>query len=152
LKNLLYFALSIAIALNLAYKPLTASAVYQVIPAPETHPNTVLGGITASGRSWAYTVLFAVQNTEIIQKLIGCESQGVNVSRPDSDGITSDGILQFHRDKSDVLGSGTWTDMETRFHLSGSPINPSDAIHMADLMISDGFIARWTCARIMKLL
>jgi hypothetical protein len=41
--------------------------------------------------------------------------------------------------------------MERRFDFYGSPLNPPDAIHMADLMISAGFLRRWTCARLMGL-
>lgn len=66
-------------------------------------------------------------------------------SRPDmrgGNGRQSDGILQFNRDKSHLLGSGTWADMEKRFDFRGSPIVPDDAIHMADLMISAGLIER----------
>jgi hypothetical protein len=92
-----------------------------------------------------------IKNAAIIEKLIQCESQGVNVSRPDSNNLISDGILQFNRGASDVLGTGTWADMSTRFHIYGSPINPPDAIRMADAMISNGFLGRWTCARILGL-
>ena len=61
-------------------------------------------------------------------------------------------MLQFNRGLSDTLGSGTWTDMEGRFHFYGSPINPTQAIHMADMMIGAGLLDRWTCAKITGLL
>jgi hypothetical protein len=98
-----------------------------------------------------YTVPGTVKNVAIIEKLIQCESQGVNISRPDSNNLVSDGILQFNRGPSDILGSGTWGDMSIRFHITGSPIIPADAIRMADAMISAGFLQRWSCARILKL-
>ena len=41
--------------------------------------------------------------------------------------------------------------MEKRFGFHGSPMIPADAIHMADLMISAGFLDRWTCAHILHL-
>lgn len=106
----------------------------------------------AGHRTWSYTVDFPVENTAALETLISCESQGVNVSRPDSNHLVSDGILQFNRGASNVMGSGTWTDMEKKFDFYGCPINPSDAIHLADLMISNGFLARWSCARITHLI
>jgi hypothetical protein len=90
------------------------------------------------GRNWAYSVPFHVKNAAAIQKLISCESQGVNIIKPDSDGIVSAGILQFHQD-------GTWQDMERLSGFTGSSIFPSDAILMADWMISHGLGHRWTC-------
>lgn len=134
---------TLLIALTGLYASLTA--VYPVKPLPTIQT-------TLSGQGWAYTVPFPVENPYDIEQLISCESQGVNISRPDSDGLISDGVLQFHRDKSDVLGSGTWSDMEKRFDYYGSPIIPADAIKMADLMISAGFLGRWTCAHITGLL
>ena len=38
--------------------------------------------------------------------------------------------------------------MEATFHFGGDLIDPSDAVHMADPMISGGFLGRWTCAHI----
>jgi len=100
---------------------------------------------TLSGKNWHYTVPFAVRNVQDIEKLIQCESMGVNIARPDSNHKISWGILQFN-------GTSTWDDMEQRFHYRGSPMIPGDAIHMADMMISGGFLGRWTCAHIDHLL
>ncbi|HLY40500.1 MAG TPA: hypothetical protein VKR52_04760 [Terracidiphilus sp.] len=98
-----------------------------------------------SGKDWAYTVPFPVKNIAEIEKLIQCESQGVNVARPDSNHKISWGVLQFN-------GTSTWDEMETKFDFYGSPMVPADAIHMADMMISNGLIARWTCARLTGLI
>jgi hypothetical protein len=68
----------------------------------------------------------------------------VNISHPDSDGIESDGIVQFY-------GNGTWTDMERLSGLKGSPIVPANAIRMADWTISKGYLGRWTCPHILGL-
>jgi hypothetical protein len=87
----------------------------------------------------------AVKNSGIIEKLIQCESQGVNIARPDSNGLISWGVLQFN-------GTSTWQGMEQRFGYYGSPMLSGDAIHMADLMISGRFLDRWMCARILHLL
>jgi len=93
-----------------------------------------------SGRNWRYDLNFPVYNYSAIQKLIQCESQGLNIARADSNSQTSWGILQFN-------GTSTWKEMEHRFNFYGDPRNPPEAIHMADIMISHGLVARWSCAR-----
>jgi hypothetical protein len=92
------------------------------------------------GKRWHFDVDFPVSNPLVLKKLIDCESQGLNISRPDSNGQVSWGVLQFN-------GTSTWNEMERRFHFYGDPRNPPEAIHMADMMISNGFVGRWTCAR-----
>ena len=123
-------------------------AVIQVILFParviSVSPQTPVLSVIR-GSNWAYTVPFEVKHPAIIQKLIQCESQGVNISKPDSDGIVSAGILQFHAD-------GTWQDMERLSGFRGSPLIPSDAIFLADWMIGHGFLRRWSCARVTGLL
>jgi len=104
-----------------------------------------------SGPQWAYTVPFAVKNKGTIEKLIQCESRGMNISRPDSDGIMSDGILQFHRGPADTLASSTWEDFSQASGITGSPKNPADAIRMTDWAISHGLGPHWTCWRLQKL-
>ncbi|HKF48337.1 MAG TPA: hypothetical protein VKB38_13325 [Terracidiphilus sp.] len=103
------------------------------------------------GRNWEYTVPFVVHNVADIEKLIQCESQGVNISRPDSDGIFSDGVLQFHRGPLDTMASSTWASFSKASGISGSPINPSDAIRMADWAIDHDLLGHWTCAHILHL-
>ncbi len=100
-----------------------------------------------SGPRWGYSLPFAVKNKATIQKLIQCESGGMNVSRPDSDGIISDGILQFHRGPADTLAGGTWEDFSQASGIRGSPKNPADAIKMTDWAISHGLGPHWTCWR-----
>jgi hypothetical protein len=75
----------------------------------------------------------------------------VNISRPDSDDINSDGILQFHRGPKNTMEGGTWEDMSRRSGIHGSPMIPEDAKRMANWMISVGFGPRWTCWRILNL-
>lgn len=104
-----------------------------------------------SGPQWTYQVPFTVQNKAIIEKLIQCESGGVNISRPDSDGIMSDGILQFHRGPKDTLAGGTWEDFSQASGIRGSPKDPADAIRMTDWAISHGLGPHWTCWRLQKL-
>lgn len=100
-----------------------------------------------SGPRWAYVVPFAVTNKTDIERLIQCESGGRNVSEPDSDGITSDGVLQFHRGPGDTLSSSTWEDFSRASGLTGSPRDPVEAIRMTDWAISHGLGPRWTCWR-----
>jgi hypothetical protein len=103
-----------------------------------------------SGPQWAYTVPFAVKNKATIEKLIQCESRGMNISRPDSDGIMSDGILQFHRGPTDTLASSTWENFSQASGITGSPKDPADAIRMTDWAISHGLGPHWTCWRLQK--
>lgn len=100
-----------------------------------------------SGPRWGYSLPFAVKNKATIEKLIQCESGGRNVSGPDSDGIISDGILQFHRGPADTLAGGTWEDFSQASGIRGSPKNPADAIRMTDWAISHGLGPHWTCWR-----
>jgi len=88
-----------------------------------------------------------VKHAETIKKLIKCESYGENVSRPDSDGIISDGILQYHRSKEtpNVAGSGTWAEFSRLSGIKGSPNNIIDAIKMTDWAIENGKIEHWSC-------
>jgi hypothetical protein len=104
-----------------------------------------------SGPQWSYTVPFAVRNKTTIEKLIQCESRGMNVSRPDDDGIMSDGILQFHRGPTDTMAGGTWEDFSRASGITGSPKNPTDAIRMTDWAISHGLGPHWGCWRLQNL-
>ena len=54
------------------------------------------------------------------------------------------GILQFN-------GTATWQQFSPRANVTGSPMTPDRAIAVADWMISNGFLGRWTCAHILKL-
>lgn len=85
------------------------------------------------------------KNTTIIRTLIKCESQNTNLERMDSNGKMSYGLLQFN-------GTATWKQFSALADVSGSPLNPPDAIKVADWMISHGELHRWTCAYITGLL
>jgi len=140
LKHLWIFVL-FAITAPLALKP----AIYRVEAQTPSLTNL-------SNGNWTYTVPFEVHNPAEIEKLIQCESKGVNVSEPDSDGIFSDGILQYHRaSKHSPIGSGTWAWMEKLSGLKGSPVFPADAIHMTDWAIDHDLIGQWSCAHILHL-
>jgi len=126
---------------------LTFSSSRAIAVSPPKSPSET----TLSGKSWVYTVPFVVKNVADIEKLISCESQGVNVSRPDRDGMIPDGILQFHRGPTDTLQSSTWAAFSNASGIKGSPIDPTASIRMADWAISNGLISHWTCARILHL-
>ena len=82
----------------------------------------------------------------ILRQLIKCESQNQNVARMDSNHQISFGILQFN-------GTSTWADFAPRAGvIHSTPMNPMSAIKVADWMVSNGFLGRWTCARILNLL
>jgi hypothetical protein len=81
----------------------------------------------------------------ILRKLIACESQDTDVARMDSNHQMSYGILQFN-------GTSTWAEFAPLANVSGSPMNPADAIKVADYMISIRELHRWACAYITGLL
>jgi hypothetical protein len=63
----------------------------------------------------------------------------------DSNGKISIGLLQFN-------GTDTWSQFAPLAEVSGTPMNPTAAIKVADFMISNGYLYRWTCARLTHLL
>ncbi len=103
------------------------------------------------GPRWGFSVPFEVKHKATIEKLIQCESGGRNISVPDSDGLISDGILQFHRGPADTYSGGTWEDFSRASGITGSPRNPADAIRMTDWAIGHGLGPHWSCWRLKKL-
>lgn len=91
-----------------------------------------------------FRVPFEVRNRHIIEKLIQCESSGINISREDSNKVDSHGILQFN-------GTSTWEEMSRKSGIKGSPVFPEHAIRMADWMIENGHLGRWSCTHILGL-
>jgi hypothetical protein len=83
--------------------------------------------------------------------LIQCESGGVNISRADTGGIFSDGILQYHRGRLNTMASGTWESFSAASHITGSPLIPADAIAQTDWAINHGLLSHWSCAHILHL-
>jgi hypothetical protein len=65
----------------------------------------------------------------------------------DSNGLVSFGVLQFN-------GTQTWAQFAplAGVSASSSPMSPILAIKVADFMISNGQLKRWTCAFITGLL
>lgn len=84
-------------------------------------------------------------NKGILRNLIKCESQNTNIARMDSNGKMSSGVLQFQQ--------STWDGFVGHVKPTvSSPMNPASAIAVADWMISNGFLGRWTCSRILGML
>jgi hypothetical protein len=88
-----------------------------VFSSPIPHPATPNAPDGHSGHGWAYTVPYPVHYAAQIDKLIQCESQGVNIARPDSNHKISWGVLQFS-------GTSTWEEAEARFKFQGKPDDP----------------------------
>ena len=128
-RTLLYVAIALLIVVLAHRRVQVISAPGRAMPVAEV-----------AGKNWRYDLSFPVRNLSTVEELIQCESQGQNISRLDSNGQVSRGILQFN-------GTSTWNEMERRFDFYGDPRNPTAAIHMADMMISSGLVGRWTCAR-----
>ena len=127
-RTLLYVATAALILVSVHHRLEVISVPGKATPVAEV-----------SGKNWRYDLSFPVRNLSTVEQLIECESQGQNISRIDSNGQVSQGILQFN-------GTSTWNEMEHRFDFYGDPRNPTAAIHMADMMISSGLVGRWTCA------
>ena len=121
---------------------------YAITPIP---PKVVQTPLRAeSSHQWhVYTpaeideLLQNTANPVILKKLISCESQDTNIARMDSNHLMSYGVLQFQ--------ASTWADFQSQSHIQGSPMNVSSAIEMADWAISNGYLGRWTCAHILKM-
>jgi hypothetical protein len=84
----------------------------------------------------------AAQAPDVVAHLIACESQGVSVKRVDSNGYYSYGVGQIQ--------SSTWQFFQNKSGLSGDPMNPTDAISMMLWAIENGYLSRWSCAEILR--
>jgi hypothetical protein len=112
-----------------------AIASKQALEAPITYSQAQID-------SW----LSKTANSGFLRKIILCESENQNVARMDSNNVMSYGLLQF-------IGTATWNEFAPKAGIfNSSPMNPEDAIKVADWMISHGYISRWTCARLTGLI
>lgn len=102
---------------------------------------------TLSGPHRSYDLSFVPENPVLDERVVQCESQGVNISRPDSNNRISDGVAQFNRGEDGTIQSGTWGWMEKLSGLTGDPRIPDEAIEMLDWAISNGYGPHWTCYR-----
>lgn len=89
---------------------------------------------------------FLINNSKhpsIIRKLVVCESQFTNIKRIDSNNFYSYGILQYQKQ--------TWDEWSKKSGIKGNPMNPDEAVIMADWALDNGLLSNWSCAKIMKL-
>jgi hypothetical protein len=80
---------------------------------------------------------------EVIAHLIPCESQNRQRDEIDSNDLMSRGILQFQ--------DAFWSDLEHQSGTYGDPDNSENAVEMATYAVEHGYLNRWTCARILKI-
>jgi hypothetical protein len=109
-------------------------ATAQISPTPRVYTQAEIDQMTA-GTFHPY----------ILRTLIKCESQNTNIARMDSNNKMSYGILQFQM--------STWSQFSPLAGIpSSTPMNPVIAIKVADWMISQGLLRRWTCAKLTGLI
>ena len=127
---------------------LAPPAVYKVSAAPQA-PKAATVNFEPRPRVYSQAEIDQMTadtlHPAILRTLIKCESQNTNVARLDSNDLMSYGLLQFN-------GTATWLEFSPLANVSGSPMNPTDAIKVADYMISIGELKRWTCAKLTGLL
>lgn len=78
----------------------------------------------------------------VIPYLIACESEARSVKRVDSNGFYSYGILQMQSSTAAMFNSIEGTDYD--------PMRPLEAVSLAEIAIEHGYLSRWSCARIEK--
>lgn len=139
---------SLCVAFLLFLALLAPSARYSII-APAEAENLASKATEARPRVYSQAqidkLISGTFHPFILRTLIKCESQNTNIARIDSNGAMGWGLLQFN-------GTSTWNQYAPQANVTGSPMNPKDAIKVADYMISIGQLHRWTCARLTGLL
>ena len=78
-----------------------------------------------------------------VRRLIECESGWKNVKIVDTNGEYSAGILQFQYK--------TWESFSKESCIVGDPMEPTDAIKMANWAWKKGYGYHWSCTRILGL-
>jgi hypothetical protein len=81
---------------------------------------------------------------DVVAHLIACESQGVSVKHLDSNDRYSYGVLQIQ--------SSTWAQFEASSGIEGDPMNATTAIDVGLWAVENGYLAKWSCARLTGLL
>lgn len=81
---------------------------------------------------------------DVIAHLVTCESQGVSVKHLDSNNHYSYGVLQIQ--------SSTWAEFEASSGIEGDPMNATTAISVGLWAVENGFLAKWSCAKILKII
>lgn len=79
----------------------------------------------------------------VIPYLIACESRDHSVKIVDSNGFFSYGIGQEQ--------SSTIADFNAQAHEHWNPMNPIDAVASMEWALEHGYLYRWSCASILKI-
>src|ERR1035441_8723838 len=140
--------ISFVILLSLFCLSKAPAAQYSIIPKVEAEnaPRAISAPLwTHYSQAQIDKLTSGTFHPYILRTLIKCESQNTNIARIDSNGAMGWGLLQFN-------GTSTWNQYAPQANVTGSPMNPKDAIKVADYMISIGQLHRWTCARLTGLL
>ena len=69
---------------------------------------------------------------------------GTDIARMDSNKQMSYGLYQYN-------GTATWDEFSSLSGITGTPMNPAASIRMTDWAVSNGFLGRWTCAHVLKM-
>jgi hypothetical protein len=81
---------------------------------------------------------------DVLARLIVCESQGQNRQEIDSNNQWSRGIFQIQ--------DATWSDWSQLSGIKGSAMNQQDATTIAAWAIENGFLSRWSCSKILRII
>jgi hypothetical protein len=86
----------------------------------------------------------ADQAPDVVAHIIPCESQDVSVKHLDSNDFYSYGVGQIQ--------SSTWAQFESQSGLSGSPMWSPDAVRMMLWAVENGYLDKWSCASLTRLI
>lgn len=81
---------------------------------------------------------------KVVAHLIPCESQGVSVKHLDSNDRYSYGVLQIQ--------SSTWAQFDASSGITGSPMDAVTALRMGLWAVENGYLSKWSCAKILKII
>ena len=79
----------------------------------------------------------------MVAHLITCESQGQSVKHLDHNNYYSYGVRQIQ--------SSTWAQFEASSGIEGNPMNATTAIDVGLWAVENGYLAKWSCARLVRL-
>ena|ERR1700691_3795918 len=81
---------------------------------------------------------------DVVAHLITCESQGRSVKHIDDNGYYSYGVLQIQ--------SSTWSQFEASSGIEGDPMNATTAISVGIWAVENGYLSKWSCAKILRMI
>lgn len=84
------------------------------------------------------------QADAVIPYLIACESRDRSIKIVDSNGYYSYGPLQIQNSTAELFNSIGHTDLD--------PMVPVQAVQLAEIAIENGYLYRWSCARILGII